>query len=214
MSTVAPGLLHCHSRSSVAVRGFLVQMLYRKALKIHGEAAKSVGGGSPTSLMSVDVERIVNQLEPAHLIYSTLIIIVIGLVILYNAVGLSFLATIVAAIVFFVSLPYLSAKVPMLQKSWSATTDLRVKLANSVIRNIKAVKSSGYEDILLSKLEGRRDTEMGMQRQYYRRIMVVAVGEDSLGTYTPNAFPDAPFAFQFHAISNHCYRWQLWSPTL
>lgn len=50
-------------RSSVAVRGFLVQMIYRKALLVHTDVAKEIGTGSSTSLMSVDIERMVATME-------------------------------------------------------------------------------------------------------------------------------------------------------
>ncbi|KAK9899697.1 P-loop containing nucleoside triphosphate hydrolase protein [Cystobasidium minutum MCA 4210] len=60
-------------RSAVAMRGLLVQMIYQKALRVHQDTAKEVGAGSSTSLMSVDVERIVVQCEPFHLPYSAII---------------------------------------------------------------------------------------------------------------------------------------------
>lgn len=164
-------------RSSVAMRGLLVQMIYQKALRVHQDTAKEVGAGSSTSLMSVDVERIVAQCEPFHLLYSALIMVIIGFVILYNAVGVSFVTPIVLAILFFASVPVLTRRIPQRQKHWSRCTDLRVKLFNSAIRNIKAVKMSGYEDIMIGKLQGLRGAEVAKQMMFYKDLLLVSAGE-------------------------------------
>lgn len=150
-------------------------MVYRKALRVHQDVAKEVGAGSATSLMSVDVERMVTQLEPFHLLYSSLVMVLVALVILYKTVGLAFIATIITAVAFLVSIPLTTRSIPKHQKAWSHRTDLRVKLVNSVIRNIKAVKLSGYEDILIRKLEYLRGLELDKQKTYYWRILGVAL---------------------------------------
>lgn len=164
-------------RSSVAMRGLLVQMVYQKALRVHQDTAKEVGAGSSTSLMSVDVERIVTQCEPFHLLYSAMIMVMIGFVILYNAVGISFITPIVLAILFFASVPLLTKRIPYKQKMWSRCTDMRVKLFNSAIRNIKAVKMSGYEDIMIEKLQALRETEVGRQMAFYKDLLIVSAGK-------------------------------------
>ena len=150
-------------------------MVYRKALRIHQDVAKEVGTGSATSLMSVDVERMVTQLEPFHLLYSSLIMVLVALVILYKTVGLAFLATIITAVAFILSIPLTTRSIPGHQKAWSRRTDLRVRLINSVIRNIKAVKLSGYEDVLIKKLEMLRDLELEKQVSFYWRILGVSL---------------------------------------
>lgn len=161
-------------RSSVVMRGFLVQMIYRKALRIQAEEAKAVGAASSTSLMSVDVERMMLQMEAIHLVYSSLIIVMIGLVILYYTVGIAFVATIICAVAFFASLPILTRKIPSYQRAWSSRTDQRVKLINSVIRNIKAVKLSGYEDVLIGKINNIRQLEIIKMMTYAWSLILVA----------------------------------------
>lgn len=163
-------------RSAVAMRGLLVQMIYQKALRVHQDTAKEVGAGSSTSLMSVDVERIVVQCEPFHLPYSAIIMVLIGFVILYNTVGVSFVTPIIIAVLFFASIPLLTKRIPAKQKMWSRCTDLRVKLFNSAIRNIKAVKMSGYEDIMIAKLQALRDAEVTRQMAFYRDLLLVSSG--------------------------------------
>jgi ABC-type multidrug transport system fused ATPase/permease subunit len=154
-------------------------MVYRKALRVHQDTAKDVGAGSSTSLMSVDVERIVLQCEPFHLLYSSLIMVTIGLVILYNTVGASFVATVIVAVAFFMCIPLITRSIPRHQKAWSARTDLRVKLFNSAIRNIKALKMSGYEEVVIQKLKDLRDLEIRKQMVYYKWLVIVASSEYS-----------------------------------
>lgn len=62
--------------------------------------------------------------------------------ILYETIGTAFVATIIAAALTLISLPYLSAKIPGAQKAWSKATDERVKLVAGVLRHIKAIKMS------------------------------------------------------------------------
>lgn len=161
-------------RSAVAMRGFLVQMIYKKALRIHADVAKEVGTGASTSLMSVDVERMMLQIEPLHLLYASLIMVAVGLIILYYTIGIAFVSTIIVAIAFFLSLPFLTRRIPSYQKSWSAQTDLRVRLVNSVIRSIKAVKLSGYEKVLVQKILTIRESEMACMITYFISLVVVA----------------------------------------
>lgn len=170
------------SRSSVAVRGFLVQMIYRKALRIESAVAMEIGTAQSTSLMSVDIERMVDQMEAFHLVYSSIIIITIGFVILYYTIGVAFVATIIVAVMFIACIPFVAKRIPFHQKAWSARTDCRVKLINSVLRNIKAVKLSGYESILISKLEELRRIETNKQGAYLWRVLVVSACRSRLGT--------------------------------
>lgn len=108
------------------------------------------------------------------MLYYSFIIVLVGLVILYKAVGVSFVAAIILAVAFFVSIPYLTRAIPGAQKAWSAQTDLRVKLVNSVLKNIKAVKLSGYEEILIDKLDDLRHREVRRQMVYYRWLLATS----------------------------------------
>lgn len=175
ISTFSWGLFQMNAlRCSVAVRGFLVQMVYRKALRVNIDIAKEIGTGQSTSLMSVDIERIVNQTESLHLLYSSFIIVLIGMVILYYTIGAVFVSTIIVAVVFLFSVPWLARNVPAYQKAWSARTDQRVRLVNSVLRNVKAVKLSGYEQILVKKLLVLRQLEQSKQASYLKRVLVIS----------------------------------------
>ncbi|KAH8924342.1 hypothetical protein BT69DRAFT_1349496, partial [Atractiella rhizophila] len=65
------------NRAQVVLRGFFIEMIYRKTLRLHIEAATEIGGGTAGNYMSVDVERIANQQRVIHDFYSVLVMIAI-----------------------------------------------------------------------------------------------------------------------------------------
>jgi hypothetical protein len=81
-------------RSALAVRGALMQGLYRKSLNIRVDAAVEMGAAKASNLMSVDVDNIVRELGAVHDVWTALVLTGLGLYIIYTQIGISFVSTI------------------------------------------------------------------------------------------------------------------------
>lgn len=79
-------------RSALALRGALMEALYRKSLVIRVEIAREMGAAKASNLMSVDVNAVVVTLESIHSVWTALVMTGLGLYIIYTQIGISFVS--------------------------------------------------------------------------------------------------------------------------
>ena len=79
-------------RAALALRGALMEALYRKSLVIRVEAAREMGAAKAGNLMSVDVQNVVMAIKAIHGLWTALIMTGLGLWIIYAQIGLSFVS--------------------------------------------------------------------------------------------------------------------------
>jgi len=77
-------------RSSLAVRGALMEALYRKSLVIRVETAREMGAAKAGNLMSVDIRNIVYAVSQIHELWMALVMTGLGLFIIWTQIGVSF----------------------------------------------------------------------------------------------------------------------------
>ena len=77
-------------RSSLALRGALMEALYRKSLVIRAETAREMGAAKASNLMSVDVNAVVVTIKAIHEVWTALVMTGLGLYLIYATIGLSF----------------------------------------------------------------------------------------------------------------------------
>lgn len=79
-------------RSALAIRGALMEALYRKSLVIRAETAREMGSAKASNLMSVDVNAVVMALKAIHSVWTALVMTALGLYVIYTQIGLSFVS--------------------------------------------------------------------------------------------------------------------------
>ena len=161
--------------SATALRGALMEAIFRKSLVIQVESAREMGAAKASNLMSVDVNSIVQTVRAIHQVWTAVLMTGIAMYIIYTQIGLSFIAPVVGAIVFFAILPPLAKGVPGTRKRWASSTDKRVKFMSSVFRHIKAVKMSAYESCVKSLAIALRYDEVEACRSWIREILKVSI---------------------------------------
>ena len=77
-------------RSALALRGAMMEALYRKSLAIRVETAIEMGAAKASNLMSTDVDNVVLQVRAVHDVWTALVLTGLGLYIIYTQIGLSF----------------------------------------------------------------------------------------------------------------------------
>lgn len=163
------------------LRAMLVQTVYIKALTLSAAtlADSSSALASPTSLTSVDVERIVEAIDAVHEAWSALVILPVATYLLYYQVGLAFIATLIAVLAIFAAIPLVARKVRACQSAWSQKTDQRVSLMASILAHMQAIKMSSprLESFLGVRLLQMRAEEVQAFRRYgLRLIRVTSLG--------------------------------------
>jgi hypothetical protein len=81
-------------RSALALRGALMEALFRKSLKIRVETAVEMGAAKASNLMSTDVDNVVRQVQSVHDVWTALVLTGLGLYIIWTQIGLSFVSII------------------------------------------------------------------------------------------------------------------------
>jgi len=87
-------------RSALAIRGALMEALYRKALLIRVETAREMGSAKASNLMSVDVNAVVTNVQALHSVWTALVMAALGLYIIWTQIGLSFVSPDVGSLLF------------------------------------------------------------------------------------------------------------------
>ncbi|ORY27634.1 P-loop containing nucleoside triphosphate hydrolase protein [Naematelia encephala] len=170
-------------RSSLAVRGALMEALYHKLLKIRVETARDMGAAKASNLMSVDVNNITTNIGALHDIYSALLMTGLGLYIIWTQIGVSFVASVVGAVVFFALVPILTKNVGTGRAGWAKATDVRVKFMSSVLKHIKAIKLSAYEATVTQKAESLRAAEIQALIVWIKEILKISIVTNWLGNF-------------------------------
>ncbi|KAI0752923.1 P-loop containing nucleoside triphosphate hydrolase protein [Daedaleopsis nitida] len=160
-------------RTGAYIRAALVEAIYRKTLLLSADSLADAAGGDASNLMSVDIERITLAIDPLHQLWSSLIVIAIGLYILWTQIATSFVAAVIVTAVCMIATPLLSRHIDDLQEAWSAVTDNRVRLISSILHQITGVKLSAYEPELIHKVERVRETELSAMRRFWKDFAVV-----------------------------------------
>ncbi|KAJ7762735.1 P-loop containing nucleoside triphosphate hydrolase protein [Mycena maculata] len=156
------------------IRGALIEAMFRKALVLRADVVTDATGGDPMNLMSSDVERITTHLDMCHQIWSSFIIIILGLYILYSQLGLGpFVAALPIILLVVILTPLLSRKIGPLEEDITALCDKRVRLITSILRQIKGVKLAALEPEVEARVRAARTSELGARRRFWDSFAIV-----------------------------------------
>ncbi|KAJ7610244.1 P-loop containing nucleoside triphosphate hydrolase protein [Mycena polygramma] len=176
ISGIADGWYMLESnRCSTALRGFLIEAIYRKALDCHVEVAKEMGSGKSGNMMSIETEKIVGRMTAVYQPISILILSVLGCYELYQQIGASFVATLIACLILMGASPVLSRDVGAAQAAWTERTEHRQKLTASILRNIVPGRLMAYTDAFYRMINDARDRELETYKTFWRRTSRVLV---------------------------------------
>ena len=151
-------------RSALAIRGALMEAIYRKALLIHAETAREMGAAKASNLMSVDVNNVITQLPSIHMGYTALTSTGLGLYVIWTQIGISFvrpdcwhsyadgqLAAVISAVIFFAVLFPLAQGVGPGRSTTSLPVQAPADTKNYGERLPTAVSSSCLRSYVTSK---------------------------------------------------------------
>ncbi|XP_072392166.1 ATP-binding cassette sub-family C member 10 [Diabrotica undecimpunctata] len=143
------------------MRGAIINTIYRKTLSVRSTILMSkLSVGEIMNYMSTDTDRIVNSCPSFHAVWSIPFQLFVSLYLLYNQVGLAFLAGVLFSIILIPINKCIANKIGDLSTKMMEQKDGRVKLTFEILRGIKAIKLYVWEQHFIRLITRQRDAEL------------------------------------------------------
>ncbi|XP_076803654.1 ATP-binding cassette sub-family C member 10-like isoform X2 [Clavelina lepadiformis] len=164
-STLVGSLLITHfdyqvNKVSIAIKSSLIGAVYAKTMQAKPVAMATFSSGEITNFMSTDVNRVVNFGPSFHQFWSLPFQVIVTLVLLYEQVGIVFLAGLGLSLLMIVFNRYLAKKIGEYNQDMMKHKDSRVKLMTEVLQGIRVVKFNVWEKCLSEKISSIRNKEL------------------------------------------------------
>ncbi|XP_077629375.1 ATP-binding cassette sub-family C member 6 [Crocuta crocuta] len=176
------------------LRTAITGLVYRKVLVLSSASRKASAVGDVVNLVSVDVQRLTESIIYLNGLWLPAIWIAICFVYLWQLLGPSALTAIA---VFLSLLPlnfFITKKRKQHQEEHMRQKDSRARLTSCIIRNVKMVKSHGWEEAFLERVLHIRGRELGALRTSSLLFSV------SLVSFRVSTFLVALVVFAIHTL--------------
>lgn len=118
------------------------------------------------TLMSTDVDRIMNGLREIHELWANVLQIIIATYLLETELQYACIAPAITALNSFIAITYLSKYTKSLQKRWMGKSQLRVGRVSAMLDSIKGIKISGLTDRLFAIATSLRQEEVDASKPF------------------------------------------------
>ncbi|ODN01206.1 Multidrug resistance-associated protein 7, partial [Orchesella cincta] len=177
---------------NLKIRAALITTIYRKTVQLQKMTLENFSSGEIINFMSTDTDRIVNFCPSFHAFWSLPVQVAVTLYLLYQQIGVAFLAGVVFAILLIPINRYLANKIGDLSTKMMHFKDQRVKLMSEILYGIRVLKFHAWEAFFVGKVNEIREKEIKnlKGRKYLDALCVyfwattpVLVSLFSFGTY-------------------------------
>ncbi|KAK1623308.1 ABC multidrug transporter [Colletotrichum phormii] len=182
IAIVTAGCQHLVFRYATMMRGCLVLLIYEKTTSMSITGAEEAAA---VTLMSTDVERIVNGMSKIHESWSTLLQMAVALALLYRQLGVVFMVPLGLFLLCAVGAGVLSGSAGAFQASWMAAIQKRVAVTSSVLGSTKGVKLSGFTDKMFQIIQDLRLKEIASAAKFRTMLLIIVTLSYSPGAISP-----------------------------
>ncbi|CAG2120145.1 unnamed protein product, partial [Medioppia subpectinata] len=130
---------------SMRIRACVISSIYQKSLRLSSSGRKDFTSGEIVNLMSVDSQRIVEFINMFNHLWSAPLQIILGLVLLWQQLGVATLAGMTLMLVLVPFNAYITTKMRFVQMAIMREKDKRVKLMSEILNGIKVLKLYAWE---------------------------------------------------------------------
>ncbi|XP_015120641.1 multidrug resistance-associated protein 7 [Diachasma alloeum] len=143
------------------IRSTVVTLVYKKTLHSSNvRLNQEFTFGEIVNFMSTDSDRIVNSCPSFHTFWSIPLQLVVTLYLLYNQIGLSFLAGLAFAVILIPINKFIANKIGVLSTKMMGFKDQRVRLMGEILRGITTIKLNVWEEHFLREIATLREGEI------------------------------------------------------
>lgn len=158
-------------RFTTRLRGGLIALVSEYTMATR---SADVGEITGVSLMSTDVERIVDAMRTFNEVWGSFVDIAIACWLLQRQLSLACLAPILLIIAFITASSKVSATAGPAQKNWVEKVQERLRLTTLALDDMKSVKLLGLSSIISSLIQNLRLDEIHVSRAF-RKILVTTI---------------------------------------
>ncbi|KAL4976783.1 P-loop containing nucleoside triphosphate hydrolase protein [Aspergillus desertorum] len=159
---------HLTYRAITMVRGAVVSMVYRKACTLN---LKDADPAEPVTLMSADIERIVQGWQTLHEMWANVAEIALAVFLLERELGVACVVpmgvTVVALMGCSVCMPLVAAR----QAVWLEAIEKRISATSSMLGSMKGIKMLGLQSSLMKSIHNLRIDELEISKRF-RKLLV------------------------------------------
>lgn len=148
------------------MRSMIMGAVYRKSLVL-GASREQSTSGEMVNLMAVDANRFQELVLYVNLIWSAPLQISLAIFLLYQELGWSVFAGVLAMLVFMPLIAWLARLVKIAQLKLMQTKDERIKQMGEILSGIKVIKLYAWENSFIASLFNYRRNEIGHISRIY-----------------------------------------------
>ncbi|XP_059139698.1 multidrug resistance-associated protein 1-like isoform X2 [Physella acuta] len=155
---------HC-TNIGMQVKTVLTAAVYKKSLTMNAEARRKFTVGTIVNLMAVDCPRFQELTFQLYVLISWPVQISIAFYMLYETLGIAFVAGIVVLLLLIPTNSRISTLARKAQAKQIFFKDQRIKLFNEILNGVKVLKLYAWEPSFSSKLQEYRNAEVKQLRK-------------------------------------------------
>ncbi|KAL3448733.1 P-loop containing nucleoside triphosphate hydrolase protein [Aspergillus insuetus] len=159
---------HLMYRAITMIRGAIVSMVYNKACTLN---LKDADPAESVTLMSADIERIVQGLQTMHEIWANVAEIALAVFLLERELGIACVVPVGVSVVALVGCMIMMGLVVARQAMWLEAIERRISATASMLCTMKGIKMLGLQSSLLELVHGLRIEELDISRKF-RKLLV------------------------------------------
>ncbi|KAJ5772369.1 multidrug resistance protein [Penicillium odoratum] len=150
-------------RSLALIRSMLMTAIFERTLQSPASVATDKAA---VTLMSTEVDRIMNGLREIHELWANALQIIIATYLLETELQYACIAPAITALGSFIAITYLSEHTKKFQKQWMGKLQLRVGRVSAMLDSIKGIKISGLTDRLFATIAALRQEEVDASKKF------------------------------------------------
>ncbi|XP_045610459.1 ATP-binding cassette sub-family C member 10 [Procambarus clarkii] len=148
------------AKVNLRLRAAVISAVYRKVLQVSAANLSRFSTGEVVNLMSTDTDRIVNFCQSFHALWSLPLQLGVTLFLLYQQIGIAFLAGVGVTVILIPINKWLATKIGKLSVEMMSFKDRRVGLMTEVLNMIKTVKLNAWEGTFKHRIYDERYGEV------------------------------------------------------
>ena len=165
LSAFAGSLCSCHfnllmTELGIKVRAALVTAVYDKTVTVSRSSLATFSTGQIINFMSTDTDRVNNFGPSVHAAWSLPFQFTVTLVLLYQQVGVSFLAGVIITVLLVPINKAIASRIGSLSTKMMAAKDARVSVMSELLAGIRVIKCFTWEDVFSSRVDEARTREL------------------------------------------------------
>ena len=164
-ASLAAALASCHFNLQMAglgvqVRAALNTAVYRQTVWVSRSRLAAFSTGQIINFMSCDTDRVVNFAGSLHAAWSLPFQLAVTLVLLYQQVGISFLAGLGLTVLLIPVNRWIAQRIGSLSEEMLAAKDKRVSLMSELLTGIRVIKCFNWESTFSQRVATARKQEL------------------------------------------------------